>query len=92
MTEYRVDLQTDAKTDSRKQILAKVRAEFLNCLANGFFDIKHNIKVDDRIANDGGKIDYLAGDLEFEIKSASLTRKADKDTGSFCYSVKIAVE
>lgn len=80
-----------ASSDFRQKILAAVRAEFLNALSHMDFEIEHKVKVDNKMA-EGGKIDYMDADEAFSVKSASLKRKIDKDSGAFLYFVKIVVE
>ena len=96
--EHRVEIDTDAENDTgesvdaRKRILASVRTHFLNAISFKDFEIEHKVKLDAVMA-DGGTIDYNGdGDDEFKLKSASLKRKTDKDTGAFFYTLKIVVE
>lgn len=92
MTEkYAVEINTDDDTDTRKKILATTRIHFLNAIQFKDFEIEHKVKLDEVMA-DGGKIDYNDGQEEFKLKSASLKRKTDKDTGAFFYTLKIVVE
>ena len=94
MVDYKAEINTDKDlpiTDSRKQILAKARTEFINAINFRDFEIEHKIKVHEKLA-DGGKIDYNNGDEEFTLRSCSLKRKVDKDSGGFCYTLKIVVE
>lgn len=89
-----IEVDTDKGTfvvDSRQQILAAVRAEFLNALSHMDFEIEHKVKVDEKMA-ESGRIDYMSGEEDFKIKGATLKRKVDKDSGAFCYFVKITVE
>lgn len=76
--------------NSREQIVAAARAEFINALTNGDFEIEHKVLVHEALAL-GGRIDYLSGKEEFTLRSASLKRKKLKD-GGFVYTVKIVVE
>lgn len=78
-------------TDTREKIMAAVRAEFLNAISNKDFEIEHKVDVHEKMG-EGGKIDYLSGIEEFKIKSVMLKRKTEKETGAFCYSLKIVVE
>lgn len=77
-------------TNSREQIVAATRAEFINALTNGDFEIEHKVLVHEALAL-GGHIDYLSGKEEFTLKSASLKRKKHPD-GGFTYVLKIVVE
>ena len=88
---YNVEINTDENTDTRKKILATVRTHFLNAMEFKDFEIEHKVKLDEKMA-DGGTIDYNDGQEEFKLKSASLKRKTDKDTGAFFYTLKIVVE
>lgn len=73
----------------REKVTAAARAEVLNCLANGDFDIEHKVNVHDKLG-EGGTIDYTDENEEFKIKSIRLTRKEDKDGGHH-YKMKLVV-
>lgn len=74
----------------RERTKAVLRANFLNALSNGDFDIVHTVNVHERLG-EGGKIDYTNEDEEVKIKSASLKKKKDEH-GGHKYVLKITVE
>lgn len=77
-------------SDFRERVQAAIRAEFINCLANGDFEIEHKVNVHEKLGT-GGTVDYNDESEEVDIKSARLSKKKD-DQGGFKYVLKITIE
>lgn len=74
----------------RERVCSSVRAEFINAISDGDYDIIHNVKVHEKIC-ESGTIDYNDESEEINIKGARLTKKKDEH-GGFKYWLKITVE
>lgn len=74
----------------RERVNAKVRADFLNCLANKDFSIEHKVDVH-TVMGEGGAIDYKDDSFEFKVKSARMVVKKDEH-GGHKHFLKIIVE